>query len=402
MGLSQIANYLFPLITIPYITRVVGPSNYGLVEFANVVMLYFVVIVDYSFNTTATRKIAAIGHLPARLSMVFSSVMWARIILFGLGLVIFSLLVFSIPRFRENLYLLWISFPIVLGWALYPHFLFAGTQKLGMIALANVVIKGLATLLIFVFIRDQQDFYYITFISGATQVVVGIITLILAFRLMPGLSWLKLKAKAVKAVIWEGRFVFFSNFFTRIYGFSSLLIGGFLLSPLQLGLFASASKLINVAQSFLFQPLHGALFPFLSQKMAAGTGEFRASHRKSLILLALVSTAATILLIVLSSWVVRILFGEDYREAAQLVAIMAPMLAVGSFGHMHLQQGLLILRQDKSYMYLIMVTGVSSVILNLWLINSYAALGAATVRLITEVMVAVFATVLFYQKLKKS
>ncbi len=372
-----------------------------MVEFAGVVLLYLVVVVDYSFFSTATRKIAAFADNREKVSLIFSSVMVAKAWLFAIALAVFVILIVSVGQFQENALLLWLSFPIVLGWALYPNFLFYGVQKVGVMALANVVIKGLAALLLFVFINQEADYYYVTFINGITQVGVGILTLWYAFKKIDGLRWIKPKTRAVKAVLWEGRFVFVSNFFTRIYGFSSILIGGFLLSPLQLGLFAAASKLINVAQSFLFQPLHGALYPFLSQKHKQGMAVFKKAHTKSLWLLAGATALVTLSLALLAPWAIKILFGADYQSSSRLLVIMSPMLFVGAFAHMSLQQGLLILRKDKGYMYVIIGTGVLSILLNIWWISAYGVEGAAWVRLTTETLIAIGAVVLFYKNLNK-
>lgn len=401
LSLSQIANYIFPLLTIPYVTRVVGPENYGLVEFATTVLLYFIVVVDYSFHTTATRKIAAITNAPEKVNYTFSAVMWSKLLLFSAALLVFTILMLLIPQFRDNAVILWMAFPIILGWALYPNFLFFGLQKVGVIAFTNVLIKGAAAALIFIFIKDEGDYYYVPFLNGITQLVVAGATLWYAFKKIETLKWLSLKWRSVKVVLQEGKHIFLSHFFTRIYGFGSILIGGFLLTPLELGLFAAASKLINVAQSFLLQPLHGALFPHLSKQKNAGLNIYLKAHTKSLLLLAVLCLGATLFTILLAPWLIKIIFGTDYSASTPLLRIMAPMLLTSGLAHMFLQQGLLILRKDKVYMYIIIFTGISSILLNLWLISVYSITGAAIVRLSTEVLIALCAGVFFYRKLKQ-
>lgn len=401
LSLAQIANYVLPLAVIPYITRTVGPSNYGLVEFATVVLLYFIVIADYSFNVTATRRIAANISDKQEVSQIFSAVMGAKGLLFGVSLVIFGILVTVIPTFREKALLLWMAFPIVLGWALYPNFLFQGTQRLGVVALANVLIKGSSAAFIFIFLKEAEDYRLVPFINGITQVGVGVLTLIYAMRKLPEAQWLRPGWQAMASEIREGRFVFLSNYFTRIYGFSAIFIGGFLLNPIQLGIFAAAAKLITVAQSFIFQPLHGALFPFLSEKFAAGQQVFRQGFKKSLLLVFAATLLATLGLMLLAPFLVKLIFGEDYSEAATYVRIMAPMLVIGSLAHMSLQQGLLILRRDKVYMSIVVITGLLSIGLNLWLIPEFGIAGAAWVKLLTELSLALMAGVMFYKNLKR-
>ena len=264
LTLSQGANYILPLITIPYVTRVVGPDNYGLIEFGTVVMLYFSAIVIFGFNTTATRKIASQPDSLEHVSQVFSSVVTARILLFTVSLLVFIGCLVWIPSFQEESKMLSFAFPIVLGWMLYPDFLFQGVQKLQFVAFSNFLVKVIAAALIFIVINEPTDFYLVLAINGAAQILVGITLLVSSSRLLPGLRFEFVGQSKVWQEIKEGSYVFFSLFFSRIYFFGSILFLGFMLSDYDLGLFAAGAKLITVAQSFLFLPLFGALFPFLS------------------------------------------------------------------------------------------------------------------------------------------
>lgn len=401
MSLAQIANYALPLVVLPYITRVVGPANYGIIEFATVTLLYFIVIVEYSFYTTATRKIAALANNRERVSFYFSNVMTARALLFLAALCIFTICMLSIPTFKEHQLVLWLAFPIVAGWMFYPNFLFQGIQKLAVIAFANVIVKGMAAALIFVFINQKGDYFLVTFINGISQLVVGVFTFWYAFKTVEGLVWKKPDSRAVKAVLWDGRFVFLSNFFTRVYGFSTIFLAPFLLTELQTGLFAAASKLITVSQSFLFQPLYGALFPFLSEKLSKGLGHYRKGFRKALLLLSGASLLASGALALLAPYIVHILYGNDYQESSRLIMIMAPMLFLGGLIHMHLQQGLLILRKDKIYMTIVIIAGFISVGLNLVIVPLFELTGAALVKLLIEAAIAGLAIYYFYKKLRE-
>tara|TARA_R110001592_G_scaffold69489_1_gene213178 strand:- start:38829 stop:40079 length:1251 start_codon:yes stop_codon:yes gene_type:complete len=400
LSLSQVANYIFPLITIPYITRVLGPENYAIVEFAAVFMLYLIAVVDYGFLNSATRQVAQNPHDSAHLSKVFSGVMQARLLLFLGALTAFSLLLLLVPKFSQNSLVLLLSAPVVIGMAIYPNFLFFGQQKAGVIALTNILVKGLSTALIFILIRDQSDFLWVNLLNGLSQIAISLFTIIYAFRSIPNLKLLAWDWQLVQFELKESFYLFISNFSTRIYGFLSIPMGLFLLNPLQLGIFAAASKLINVVQSVLFQPLHGALFPHLSQAYAKGIEHYRKEHRKSLAWLSLITGLATIFLIVLAEFIIRILFSETYIQASPLLRIMAPMLAVGAFAHMYLQQGLIILKEDKAYMWVLISIGLSSILFNYFFIVGFGLNGAAYARLATEILLTIIASFAFKHKLK--
>lgn len=397
LGLSQIANYLFPLITIPYITRVVGPENFGYIELAAAVMLYLVVLVDYSFNTTATGRIAVLKEEGKPIAPLFSAVMAAKALLLLLAAALLLLITSAVDSLRAQQALLWLAFPLVVGWILYPNFLLYGVQKLGVVALANFLIKGLAAGFIFWLINQPDHYRWVPFINGISQVGVGGAALLYVLYYLPGIRFIRVSWAAVGSVLREGRQIFVSNLLARVYSLSALVMGGLVLPPLQLGIFAAASKLITVGQSFLFQPLHGALFPFFSALHQRDAQQYRRRHSRGLWLLAGATLAASLGLYFFAPWLVPLIFGEGFQATIPLLQTMAPMLFVGSFAHMHLQQGLLIVKKYRSYLWVIFWASLWSVLGGWWLINQFGAAGAAQTRLITESLLALLATGFFYK-----
>lgn len=399
LGLSQVANYLFPLLTIPYITRVVGPENYGLIEFAAVTLVYFVGVVDYSFNSTATRRIAASQGNQRWLSTLFSAVLYTKGLLLILSMLVLGGLILGFAQFREHAYLLSLAFPVVIGWALYPNFFLRGVEKLGVVALANLGAKGGAALLIFTLLQRPEQYHLVPLINGLTQVGAAVFALLYCLFKIPGARFTPLRTRLIRGLLLEGRFVFLSNFFTRVYGFGSILLGSFFLPEAQLGIFAASAKLITVAQSSIFQPLQGALFPHLSRSLSTNPAAYRAAHRKAGLRLLLLSALATGLLLLLAPWLVQLIFGKEYSNAAPLLRIMAPMLLVGALAHMSLQQGLLLLRRDRLYMYIIGGAAILSIGLNLVLIPALGMQGAALSKVLVEAALAAAAATYFYLNL---
>ncbi|MFW6147983.1 MAG: oligosaccharide flippase family protein, partial [Thermodesulfobacteriota bacterium] len=93
-------NYILPLITIPYLVRVIGPEKFGLISFSQAFIQYFVLITNYGFNLSATREISINRANKKRVSEVFSAIMLIKIVFMAFSFSIFCLLVFSIPKLR--------------------------------------------------------------------------------------------------------------------------------------------------------------------------------------------------------------------------------------------------------------------------------------------------------------
>ena len=402
LAIAQIGTYLLPLITIPYISRTVGLDNYGLVEFATVAMLYFISLVEFSFNTTITRKIAAHKDNLEKVSFLYSSAMYSRLVLFVIGTLIFIVCLFAIPEFKDNLSLILLAYPVVLGWAIYPLFLFQGMQQLKTIAIGNLILKLFSTLLIFIVINNQADYILVATINGGSQLVIGLLILWYVPVKFKGVRMYWPGWRAIKATIYEGRYMFTSDFFNKIYAMGSVFIAGFFVSPANLGLFAAGMKLIVVGKGFIFQPLIGALFPHLNTLYKEDKKRFYAQLNRSFWALLFITSAASIVLMSFSEFIINLLFGKEFIEAAPLMVIMAPILIFSSVVHVFLYQGVLIFKKDKVYLGIIVFGGLLSLILNIMFIPEYGVTGAAYIKLFGEMVIAAISLVMYFRLKNKS
>jgi PST family polysaccharide transporter len=362
-----------------------------------VAMLYFSVIVIYGFNTTATRKIAESPNNLKKVSYIFSAVFYTRVFLFLVSAVAFLLSMVFIPKFAENSQLLWYAFPVVLGWALFPDFLFQGLQQLKVTAISNFTIKLSAAILIFVFLKSKEDFVLVLLINSVAQIAAGVYTLVYAFKMVNGLTFLKLEWRAIKSFLKNGLYVFLSHFFTRVYTFGSIIFLGLMLTDIEVGLYAAGMKLITVSQSFLFLPLFGALFPYLTNLFKADRNKYSVEFKRAFLIMLLVTTVSAAILFVFPEFFIRLVFGTDYLSVAPLLRIMAPILVISTVIQFSLQQGLIVLKKDSTYLVLIVSAGVLSILLNLLVIPVFKTEGAAIVKLVVDVLLAVFGWV-FYKK----
>ena len=98
----EAANYIFPLITLPYLVRVLGPEKYGLINFAAAFIYYFVLLTDYGFNLSATREVSINRENKQKVLKIFNSVMFVKLILMIISLIIMLAVIFFIPKFRQD------------------------------------------------------------------------------------------------------------------------------------------------------------------------------------------------------------------------------------------------------------------------------------------------------------
>lgn len=189
----QFVNYLLPLITLPYLARVLGPSGFGVLAVGQSLAQYFSLVVEYGYSLSATREVAQHRDDPSRLARILSGVLGARLILS----LIVILLAFSlgtwIPVLREHPALLWsgVCWAIALGFS--PIWYFQGLERLREIALVEVLTKAMAVVGIFTLVRAPVDAYKVMLLQGLASFVASGVAWVWAWGevgfLRPKLVW---------------------------------------------------------------------------------------------------------------------------------------------------------------------------------------------------------------------
>ena len=158
LSLLQMASYAFPFITMPYLARVIGVEGFGKIAFASALMLWFITIADWGFNYTATRDVAKNRDNKEKISEIFSNVFWARILLMFLSFILLSFCILLVPKFRENMAVIFLSFLMIPGHIMFPDWFFQAMERMKYITILNVLSKTLFTIAVFLFIKEKSDY----------------------------------------------------------------------------------------------------------------------------------------------------------------------------------------------------------------------------------------------------
>lgn len=382
--LSQAANYLIPLITIPYISRTVGVDKFGILEYSYTLTLYFIQIVEYSFDITATRRMAVIAHRPVLVSRLFSTVFWSKIFLWVMGALVFAAMMVLKRQLHPYMPALLGYFAMTISFVFTQNWFFQGLQKLGAVALANVAIKLIFALLLFSLVKNESDYYLVAVSTSLGYLIVSAFVFRYSFRLMPEL---RLRFPGIRLVLknlTSGFYVFAGGMANKVYALGGMYWAGLLLSGATLGFYGAAHKLYLVAQSMMFYPLHMTLLPHLAQKASEGITMYKKVLFKYIKWLVVPFTGAGMLLFLVSEPVVKLLFGLEYRESIELFRWFIPSLVAGLFIHMFVYQAFIHLKKDDAHLKILLVMMVISLVGNYFAIRNFGAYGGAVFRSVMD------------------
>jgi PST family polysaccharide transporter len=179
----QGVNMILPLLTLPYLVRVLGVENFGLINFALSIIMFFSILVSFGFSLSATREISINRDNHQKVNNIFSSVIIIQIILTLLSLFILSILILSVDIFSQNSLLYYTTFGIVFGKLLFPTWFFQGMEKMKYITYINVFFRVIFTALIFVFVKDENDYIYVPILNSLGAILGGLYSLYLIHKL---------------------------------------------------------------------------------------------------------------------------------------------------------------------------------------------------------------------------
>jgi polysaccharide transporter, PST family len=381
----QGTNYVIPLITLPYLVRVLGAEGYGAMAFAQAFAWYFVILTDYGFNLTATRAVAIHRGAHARLSEIFSTVLTAKVILLIPSLLVLLLSISLVPPLRDQWPIQLAAFLIVLGNILFPTWLFQGLERMGYVTAISALSKGLGVIAIFSLVRSDQDVLLATLLHASGFLIAGLAGVTIA--LTSGLASLRIpRIAAVRSTLREGWDVFVSQASVTLFGNTNIFILGLFAPAAVVGHFAVAEKVVRAVIG-LSVPVTSAVYPRVSTL-------FQSSREVALVLLrritlmgGIVFSAASLGLLFGSESLVRLVVGEDVAAIALLIKVMAVLPLTIFIDNIYGTQILLNIGQGRRFREVTVVAGLFSVTASLMVVPTLGALGSALVLTATQLLV---------------
>jgi PST family polysaccharide transporter len=396
LSVLQISNYLFPLITLPYLVRVLGPEKYGLVNFATAFATYFTFITDYGFNLSATQETSINRNNTKRVSEIFSSVFTLKMFLFLFSTLIFFTIILIIPFFKENLILFIVTFFGVLGTALFPLWFYQGIEKMKYISIISVSVRSITTVLIFIFIQTENDFIKLAGINTLTQFAIGIIGLLWAINKF-GLKYKFPTVFLFKQQLKNGWNLFLSTVSINLYTTSNIFILGLFAPANIVGYYAAADK-IRMAFQGILSPMSQSVFPYVNKLLSESYERFISFNKKLFKIALTIGALISLLLFLFAEPLVNIILGKDYQSSIMVLKIIAWLPLVIFLSNVLGIQTMLPLNKQKNFALILFFAAMINLALSFILVPQLFEIGTSISVLITEV----FVTLAFFVFIKKN
>ena len=379
-----IASMIFPLITFPYTSRILGPEGIGKTNFAFSLVGYFMLLAAVGIPMYGIREVAKIREDKKALTALIQELLVAHGIASILSTAAFVGMIFFTRKLHEEYALfLIVSASIPLS-ALAMDWLYQGLEEYVYITVRSLAFTGISMVALFLLVRHESD--YITMAAITVVATLGSSVLnfwnaraiIFAKRELPWRFQRHIKPLAI---------VYALNFIISIYINLDTVMLGFLSTAKNVGYYSSAMKLTRMLLGVVVS-FGAVLLPRLSYYLANDMREdFDRMLQKSLGIILLLCLPMTTALMTISREILLVLAGSKYLPAAGCLVITAPIILFIGLTNIFAIQILYPLGKEKSLVLSVSLGAAVAVVLNLLLIPRFGQFGAAWGTLVAESVV---------------
>jgi PST family polysaccharide transporter len=380
----QFSTYLLPLVTIPFLARRLGPSSWGLVAYFQAMAMCLALVVEFGFGLSATRAVARRRESLTFRSDMISAVIAAKLLLSGAVAGIGVLLGMFLPQCRQHPWMLGAAIAFAVAQGSNMVWYYQGLGRTSVAASADVVGRGLATVLIFAFVAGPADAWKPLCFWALGSVGSTAVTLTRAWRQVPFRApSFRLAIDALR----DGFALFLFRSAVSIYVLGNSFVLGNFAEASSVGYYAGAER-IGRGVLALLQPMNMDMYAQVSHAMARGMHEAARVHLRFLRMMGGASLLVGAAVFALAEPMVHILLGPNFEPAiaaVRLFALLPPAVALAnSLG----ANWMVPLRLDRPFTAIVAAASALDLLLAATLAPRWQHLGMCFAVTSTEVFVA--------------
>ena len=330
LTLLQSGGALSQLIMLPFLTRVLGPQEWGVVAWVLVIQGYFVVIVDWGFSWRGTSKIAQLRNDPEALSETFIAGWTVQWLLCALSVAILITLYAFAPffaLFRDYVFYVCLA---LIALALFPGWYPFGLERVREVALVQFAIRAGSVPLVFLLVRTESDGPLVVACLSISSLVASALGLIWICREMP-VRWHRPKLARIRIEFLEGGAVFLSRVWTTFYTTLLPTVLGVMTNATAVGFYALADR-IRTGIYTLISPIMQSVLPRTSYLFREDRERARQLLMRSGAVLIAITGGIGLLLFILADPIIYLAAGTEFEASVVLLRWFAvlPLVAISS------------------------------------------------------------------------
>lgn len=376
------SGYLFPILTFPYVTRVLGPDTYGAANFVLSMVDYAVMLSSLGISAIGIREIAKCGGDENKLSSVFSSLLSLHIVLAAIVGVVYFAAIFLVEQFRENYALYLVGFIKIVANVFLIEWLYSGLQNFRYITLRTIAVKALYVVAIFVFVKSESDIlpYILTTVS------LLFVNALINWWYSSNFVRFRFSLSGVRNYLAPSFSMGMTSILLSFYSTFIVLYLGFVCGSVSVGYYSTSIKLYAIFLSLL-GAFNSGLMPYVNSLFGSGGKEaIKETISKSLNLVMMVAVPTAVFGILMANEIINVVAGAQYQNSILPFRIIILNVILVGLSQVTELQVLLTLNKTRQILFTTAVSVIFSVTIMLLFASKYGEIAAACAVTIPHVL----------------
>lgn len=383
-SLYQVLNIVIPLVTTPYLSRIIGAEGIGIYAYTFSIAAIFSMIAVFGGDTYGTRTLAQLSDDKREISAAFFEILLIQFIIAIAAISAYIAFVFNADRYQVVLYVQGLH---ILASMLSVNWFFYGRGDFKYVSIRNAFIKLLLLVSIFIFVKEKKD--VLTYVALSSIADIACILSVWP-KLLKETVFVKISMKATIRHIKPMLMLFIPVITTAVYQRVNKIMLGSLSSIDQSGYFENADKVINVFIALIAGiglVLNAHISELISTEPEDGATNF-VQKMINTIMFITVGIAFGIASVALPFS--ALFFGVDFSACGPLLKLYAPIIVIKAYSSLFFSAYLIPYKKDLTYIAATIIGAIISIASNYLLIPRYASYGAVVATLLAESAVTMY------------
>lgn len=393
-SILTVSTYLFPLLVYPYISRTLGLSNIGVVNFVDNLVNYFILISMMGITTVGVREIAAVRNNHEQLSSTFMSLLSLTGITTFIAILVLWIAMYTVPTLIPYQDLLYVGLLKLVFNLFLMEWFFMGMEDFKYITNRSILIKCIYVICVFLFIKDTSD-YKIYYVLCVLMIVANAMVNLIYCRKFIHFSFNSIDIRPFyKAFLIMGVYVLLTNVYTML----NPVWLGFVTNTDEVGYFTTATKLHTIIMAVLLS-FTNILFPRVSNLLSEGKqDEYWEKINISFDAICLFAFPTISYMLVAGPELLHLVVGDGFEGSYTPLRIITPLVLIIGIEQILVIQILMAMHQDKIVLRNSFIGAVVTFVFNILLTAGMGAVGSAIVWVIAECVIMVLSIAIIYRR----
>lgn len=381
LGLVQVLNTILPILTIPYLVRVIGLDKVGVITLALATVAYFEQIVDFGFTLIGV-KLLIENKSNNKISELFCSVFIIQTTLSIISFFILLILYFLIPIVKVEWYVYLFTFLGVISQAITPTWFYQGLDKLKSLTILTLFIKIISTIAIFYFIKLEENYIYVPIINFISSTIILFFSFIYAFWIVD-ISIEAPDFETIKSRFISGWSYFKSRIFVNFYtSLNYIILGAFSTNELiaKYGIIEKIFKGITLP----FKPISQAIYPYLVEEYASNRVKFFTKLKDITVIFFILALFLFSVAHLLSNTFLNFFAHNNDSDLLSIYKLMSITIFLSPYGYIYTGV-MLVLGQEGKLNKIILLSAILNVLIVIPSIYLFKTVGLAIIILVIQV-----------------